>query len=227
MRNMKLSSVAVLATLCATSASVQAQTYYSSRPTFDAANPGLALEDFNEATFVAGLAVAAPLDKNSNNANFTPGQIKDGILFTTVGTSPNEFYIDNTYGLPSNTSLVATTNYASNSADISFYNNNVNAFGLDLYSGIYDIGIFDSNNAQIGSSIVDATNGAFFGFSSSLLIAHVAFNNRNTYETFDNVEFGKVGRVNSTVPEPGSLAMLSGFAVTGVSFMLRRKRTRR
>ena len=228
MRYMKISSVAVLATLCATSASVQAQTTYTNRATFDVANPALALENFEEATFVLGSAVTAPLDKNSNNANFTPGQIKDGIRFTTVGSSPNEFYINNSFGGSFNTTKVITTDFAANSADISFYNNNVSAFGFDLYNGLYVIGIFDSNNVQIGSGNVDASNGAFFGFSSNQLISHIAFNNISAFETFDNVEFGGAGvRNSSPVPEPGSLAMLAGFAVTGASFILRRKSSRK
>ena len=228
MRRMKISSVAVLATLCATSASVQAQTTYTNRAAFDIANPGLALENFEEATLVNGTAVTAPLDKNSNNVNFTPGQIKDGIRFTTVGSSPNEFFINNSYGGSFNTTKVATTNYSSNLADILFYNNNVTAFGFDLYNGLYVINIFDSNNVQIGSGNVDANRGAFFGFSSNQLISHVAFNNTTTFETFDNVEFGGAGVPNSSpVPEPGSVAMLAGFAVTGASFILRRKRSRK
>ena len=207
-------------------ATAQAQTYYTDRVSFDAANPGLALEDFNEATLVSSTAVTAPLDKFSNNVNFTPGQIKDGLRINTVGTAPNEFFVNNSYGNPFDSTTVVTTNYSSNSADLSFYNDNVTSVGLDLYGGSYILSLYSSEDFLIGTQVVDASSGAFFGVTSPYLIKHITLNNTSTFETFDNIAFGGQ-TTNSSVPEPGSLALLSGIAVSGLGFLLRRKRSRK
>ncbi len=59
-------------------------TYYTDRPTFDAQNPGLPIEDFEEASIGAGTVDSffSPLDETTTNAYFIPGDILPGIQFT-------------------------------------------------------------------------------------------------------------------------------------------------
>ena len=65
---------------------------YSSQAVFDAAFPGLTQQDFSAAKVADGNfgLMANPLDSSTNNAIFSPGDIKDGLRITvgvTEGTS--------------------------------------------------------------------------------------------------------------------------------------------
>ena len=225
MRFGKLSLAILFTGLCVASMPSQAQTYYTDRTSFNTANPGLALENLDEATLVPFTAVNAPLDKNSNNINFTPGQIKDGLRLDAPGTSADQFFINNSYGGTLDTSIVATTNYSSNSADLIFYNNNVTAAGVDLFNGTYTVNIFGAGNALLGTQTVDASKGAFFGVSASQVITRINLNNIATYETFDNIAFG--GAAPMSTPEPGSVALLAGMGLSGAGFLARRRKNAR
>jgi hypothetical protein len=81
-------------------------TFYSSEATFDAAFPGLPVEDFGEGVVPAGGATGcpSPLSSTSNNACFLPAQILRGLeLLDSTGPSGDGLALMDAgyFGLPS------------------------------------------------------------------------------------------------------------------------------
>ena len=189
---------------------------YTSQAVFDAAFPGLTQQDFSAAKVADGNfgLMANPLDSSTNNAIFSPGDIKDGLRIT-VGPSiisPDNLFIAGkgfanyvrkaiSYNGPDTPSPKMT---------VSFYNNNVNAFGLDLtsnpdgntvhlelFSGAKDLGGITVNNVKGAGTFIGA-----FEDDLSMPITRVELNSPGNFFGFDNVEFGP-----ASVPEPTSLAL--------------------
>lgn len=71
-------------------------TFYTDRPTFDASNHGLSIEDFEEGVVPVNGAVPmdAPLDSTTNNGFFAPGDILPGIRFQdNPGPDANHLFL--------------------------------------------------------------------------------------------------------------------------------------
>jgi hypothetical protein len=178
--------------------------YFTDRSSFDTANPGTTLEDFENATTANATTavVSGPLDRFSDNDSFKPGDIIPNLRITSVGQSPGEFYVNNGVYVPT---LGLTTNYQDNLARLDFFEGAINAFGIDLFgqgqgTRAYTISIFGAAGL-IDTQIV--TPDAFFGFSSTEGVTRVELDT-NDFESFDNIAIGV-----QSVPEPASLAMLS------------------
>lgn len=212
------SAIAACAALCVTLPSQAQFVFYTDRPTFTAANPGLFTEDFEDANTAGTVVVDGPQDKTTNNAAFDPGDIIPNLRITPVDTGagdPDEFYVnENVYG----PTKLLTTNYSSDFARLDFFEGGTAAFGVDLFGGDYAVRIFGAGGL-LDSEIVGP---GFFGFSSVEYIVRVELET-SSFETFDNITIGAAG-APAAVPEPGALATLAGMGAAGAGFLLRRRR---
>ena len=190
---------------------------YSSQAVFDAAFPGLTQQDFSAAKVADGGfgLMANPLDSSTNNAIFKPGDIKDGLRITVGHSSfsdPDNLFIA---GKGFANYVRKAVSYEGGDTEspkmtVSFYNNNVNAFGLDLtsnpdgntvtlelFSGAKDLGGITVQNVKGAGTFIGA-----FEDDLSMPITRVELNSPGNFFGFDNVEFGP-----ASVPEPTSLAL--------------------
>lgn len=191
-------------------------TLHPTRVAFEAAFPGLPVEDFEEAVQgFGGLqntfgVMGNPLDSSTLNTFFSPGQIRDGLRLTANNVAG--VAVDNLLvaapGYRSNPSHAISYNDANTSSPemtILFFNDNVNAVGLDLTSpGLQDVivSLFSGGNS-LGNFVVNdlLTTGTFFGASSTDTITRLTISGRTINDDFfsvDNIAFGP-----APVPEAG------------------------
>jgi len=177
-----------------------ALTFFTNRPAFDTAYPGLPIEDFEEATIGAGNvdSIPAPLDEFSNNAYFNPGDILPGIQFQDTPLTPPDGLAILGAGFMGNPSINIVANYFVNSFEIVF-TDNVNAVGMDLVSyvgsGTVNIEVFGPGSVSLGTTTATASNaGDFWGvFSDSDYIASIVISDTGSgAEGADNVAFGEI-----------------------------------
>lgn len=171
-------------------------TFYSARALFDAAHPGLPVENFS-ATLVPANSVAlcpSPINSASSDACFAPGGIRPGIsVVNSVGTdmavlTPPFFGVNCVSAGPDQFSEHGELQFAPP----------VEAVGLDLESnvgGVYTIEVF-SPTGSLGTTTVTTTGipGIFFGVDTSDAggISRITFNAPgSTGELFCNVAFGQ------------------------------------
>lgn len=197
---------------------------FATRAAFDAAVPGAAFEDFEEANVAAGSTglMTGPLDASTNNAIFSSGDIIADLSITVLGA--NNLFVSGP-GFANYVSHAISFNSPSTSSPqitIDFLGGDVNAFALDLTSNP------DGNNVTVtafsgaddlGSTVVNNVLGAgtFFGLmSTSGLITSVTLSNGNFFGV-DNIAFGTVA-----VPEPSALALFAA----GLVVVAHRRRAR-
>ena len=210
--------------------SVFALTYYSDRSSFDAAYPGLAIEDFEKAILGpnnVSIGFAPPLDINTNNGVFAPGDILNGVSFnTTLPPPPSEqFQVYGSGFIPGVTSksLVDTADAPGGTAlVVDFLGTGIPAAGFDFYvflanpihliSAPTHMSVFGSGNVLVGETTVDSSSSApvFFGVaSSSDMITRITilgeYPGYYQWEGIDNVTFNSS---SSPVPEPTTLLLL-------------------
>jgi len=204
-------------------ASFASLTFYSSRASFNAAIPGATLENFELGAIGFGGAAScpSPLDKNSNNGVFSPGQIKDGVRF--VGQNDpgfTDFYLGNGWG--PYTTIGLSSVYTGTGIAMEFTDPNIHSVGLDILqnfgSGDTVVSIY-STSGLLNSEVFSVTDwqGTFYGFSSTDVITKVVVYDGQIfsgYDGVDNVAFAQA------VPEPASLLGMGA----GLVLMLRRRR---
>ena len=85
--------IRILAACCVLfSATAQAAlTVYMDRATFNASNPGLVIEDFEEG--IPKIGFPSPLNSTSDNGAFDPGDILDGVEFVSTELNPDALTI--------------------------------------------------------------------------------------------------------------------------------------
>lgn len=216
--------------------------FFADRSAFNAANPGLATEDFEEARVGTGGAVTflPPLSAVTDNAAFRPGEILPGVTIRTQrrgASSGGRAMLALGAGAVTGTSKIigaSTTGDADDELALLF-DPGVSVIGVDLYSAFtfgpslatpIDIDILGLDGSLLGVTTVNipAVAGGFFGvFSTTALIGSIEINARDTnngfrVELIDNLSFG-----SRAVPEPGSLALVA----VGVAGLLVRARLRR
>lgn len=219
----KLFRLMVSAALVGVSAASFASfTYYGSRASFNSAVPGATLEDFEVGLIGPGgwASIASPLDKNSNNGVYSPGDIKDGVRF--VGeNSPGftDFFLGNGWGPYLTIGLSSV--YTGTGIAMEFTDPNIHSVGIDILqnfgNGGTTVSIFGTSGllANVQVSVTD-WQGTFFGFSSTDVISKVVVYDgelNSGYDGVDNVAFSQ------SVPEPTSIAAIG----CGLALLLRRR----
>jgi hypothetical protein len=208
---------------------------------FLAANPNLLFQDF-EATKVGPGNVEpcnVPVDSNSNDNCFSPGDILPGIAFLNgpIFAPPDlivggQGFVDP--GLPPGPVLL--TNEFADDFEIVF-EPGVSRVGLRLgcaSKGPCDadvqLFIFNTNAQFLAETTVHVTSAfdTFLGISSSALIQNISIRNPDPNTTslkgLLNIRFGNAERNIPTLSEWGMIAAAAGLMLVGVFFAVRRRR---
>ena len=175
--------------------------FYSDRLTFNAATSRLTLEDFetNNLSFKTIVEFPSPLNSTTNNAAFSPNNIKPGISFSAVGSESSHLDLMNkgVLGVPSN--VVGPSSFASE-LQIDF-TTSINAVGFDLLAdlalGTVAIEIYGANGLLGAKSLIVTDTPTFLGvISDSDSITQIVISNRTPADNnlvgklIDNVAFG-------------------------------------
>ena len=194
---------------------------FNSRAAFDAAAPGLPIEDFEEAATAPFQAFPGPLDSTSSNVAFSPGDILAGVTFSAAGVGELLVLNPGNFGAPS--AILGPNTFTDDL--IMAFGTGVNAVGFDLFSfsgtGNIAVNIFDSGGLISSTALFIDTTGTFFGVINWGDITSITFDDSAVTlgELVDNVAFG-----SATIPEPGTLALF-GFGLLGLGLARRRKKT--
>lgn len=202
-------------------------TYYTDRSVFNAAFPGLPIEDWASSVIGPNAICTAysPLDATGDGC-FSPGDILPGIEFNTSTIDDYVLLTTGFLGTPFN--VVGPNTYTDDSQFI--FDPPVSAVGLDLVLGLVatpaalNIDIYDENGALLASttSPSPAVSQSFWGVSSNTPIGKIEFSSTDPSgaETFGNIAFG------GYVPVPVSnWAIVIGLLLMG-AFMVVRYRAR-
>jgi len=201
---------------------------FASRPTFNAAAPGLPVETF-ETSSVAPGAVATcngPVSSAMGGGCFPVGGLVPGVVYNASVAAPgNLVVLGASFATVGNTSRVLGPNIFADTFNLTFAS--ANAIGFDVFAGLaagnVAISVFDSADVLLGSFTVFApTGGTFFGVISTMgNIGRINIASANNGgELVDNVAFGTAG---PAVPEPMTILLL-GTGLAGVAAKIRRKR---
>jgi hypothetical protein len=202
-------------------------TFFTTRPTFNVANPGLPVETFEEARVAAGdfAFFTGPLNAASNNAVFVPGEILPGLsLVDNPGANFEDLVAIGTGTVTGATKAVGQT-FSDDTLDLTF--SNAFSAGFDLFSAAgpgapaadtITVSVF-SSSGLLGSTNVDTLGGiSFFGVRSSVPITRINVNSLAGNTSFvDNVAFGVAA------PEPATGALLLLGVMGGLAGVRRRR----
>ena len=151
-------------------------TFFADRAGCSTACPNLPVEDFENSNCSATdiEALPAPLDENSNDACFTPGQILPGIQFLNDGPERGGIelaFIGSNTGFGNPSDVVVANFFIDGFKIINFPSNDVNTVCMDLTSflgsGNCNIDIFGPSGL-LGSTVSPCTAaGNFFGVKSN------------------------------------------------------------
>jgi hypothetical protein len=184
---------------------------YDNRATFNAAAPGLPVEDWEEG-HVTGPFIFCnpPLNSNSNDACFLPGEILPGLEFQDAPLGGGSDHVG--LGGPGSWSMPSKFVYSNYSVETTnlFFTPTVTAIGVDLSSnGIGNavlISIYDASDTLILTDTTTLGNLGeltFWGVISSIPIERLNIDILNS-EFVDNVAFG--GAIVPITPTPSPTA---------------------
>ncbi len=208
---------------------------------FLAANPNLLFQDFEATKVGPGDVVPCnvPVDSNSNDDCFSPGDILPGItFFNGPFLAPPDLIVGGqgfiNPGLPPGPVLL--TNEFADDFEI-VLDPGVNRVGLTV--GCATMGpcdadvqlfIFDTNAQFLAETTVHVTDSfdTFLGISSSALIQNISIRNPDPNTTslkgLLNIRFGNAERNIPTLSEWGMIAAAAGLMLVGVFFAIRKRR---
>ena len=182
----------------------EAETFYTDRATFQAANPGLALEDFETPLWPPGSGALQPCPQPASSAGsagcYNPGDLLPGFSMTSPGTtgSGDELVIiDGAAGFGTPPGVILGSNYFTAQTRVDF-NPPVAAVGFDVISllGGYpvDITIYDIAGNPINgqTGVAAGVAGSFWGVDSDTPIGAVLISEPSgaDVELLDDMEFG-------------------------------------
>ena len=207
---------------------------YTDRSIFDAANPGLPVEDFEGSFLPSGPTFPltfpddwvgvfpGPLNSSTSNAVYAAGSILDGISMRAIPNSSIAVVVPTAFGV---SSTVAGPNFFSDSVEFDFSSSlggGVSAVGLDMIAPfgtttvnfeIFGQPSFTNPTGLIGNGSVTAgLAGGFFGVSSdTYLITRILGTETSPIgDLYDNIAFGE------PIPEPATVALL-GIGILGLA----------
>lgn len=199
-----------------------ALTYYTDRTVFDADFPGLPIEGFENGIVAPGNIVSfvGPLDENTNNAYFGPGDVLPGIQIAASTGDIAGLGV----GAAGNASKIFLPNTFSDSEIVSF-NPPVTAVGFDVHDfgggTSCGIDIYDAlDNLLVSTSSPSSAAGVFFGVHSDTPIGKIIII-ATTGQGVDNIAFGNT---SPAVPV-SNWAIVIGLLLIG-SFIVMRYRKR-
>jgi hypothetical protein len=182
----------------------EAETFYTDRATFQAANPGLALEDFETSLWPPGSGVLTACPQPANSAGssgcYNPGELLPGFSLTSPGAStPGQelVILDGAagFGTPPGVILGSNTFNASTRVD---FDPPVAAVGFDVITVLsgypVNITIYDVAGGVINgqTGVPGGAAGSFWGVDSDTPIAavEIADPSGTDVELLDDMEFG-------------------------------------
>jgi PKD repeat protein len=198
------------------------QVYYTNRATFNSdTGPLQFFEDFEEAYIHingTGGEMDAPLDENTNNEWFQPGDIEPGIQFWDIPATPDGLCVVG-IGFSGNPTVTVCTSVFSDSMDITFFNNDTCAVGMDLQS-YFSATTFTITIYGVGGGIIDTTTGQannaglFWGVISDEIIGRINLYSEDNTDGADNIAFGSpvIGYSldhvwRTEAPDPGATSL--------------------
>lgn len=182
-------------------------TFYTSQATFEAAHPGLPVEDFEESPVASGALVpfAEPLNSTTTAAGaFSPGDILEGLQIQTITPSsatPLSVIGDNYAGLMTNASKMVCSSATADDLKLTFPSFNAYAIGMDLLPAslggpdetVY-IAVYGVLGNLLGTTALSASlsQETFLGMSSNQLISTITATTTTPprSECVDNIQFG-------------------------------------
>jgi hypothetical protein len=203
-----------LGSICATIQCCET-TFTTAQSTFQAAFPGLALEDFED-TLVSSNSVAfcaEPLNSTTNDACFPLGGSVGGLTLQTVeGTCSGTdclIVLGSGFTPVGNPTAVVGPGEFGDTLAMVFAGSDVRAVSFDLLFqgaglGAMDISVFGPGNVLIASTTATAAvPGMFFGVSSDKPIAKITVSSpTGTRELVDNIRFGAIPDADGdTIPD--------------------------
>ncbi|MDQ3252747.1 MAG: PEP-CTERM sorting domain-containing protein [Acidobacteriota bacterium] len=200
---------------------------FSTRPTFNAAAPGLSVETFESGTAPAPvLTCSGPLSSTMGGGCFPGGGLLPGVTYNASGSAQQNMVVL-AAGFVGNPSRVIGPNAFADTFNLTFAN--ANAVGFDVFSGPMAgnvaISIFDPANVLLGTfSVFAPIGGTFFGvISTTGNVGRININSLTATpgELVDNVAFGAA----AIIPEPTTMLLLgTGLAGVGAAVRKRRKK---
>lgn len=190
-------------------------TFYTDQSTFEAAHPGLPVEDFEESPVADTTLVvfAQPLDKTTNAPGaFVPGDILDDLHIQTITSTATATALqvvgDNFLGSMGNSSKVVCDGPGGTDLDVRFFNQTASEVEIDTYAVGMDLWqwapavslprnsvvvVYDMLGRILGTTTVSiaAGQGNFFGVSSNQVIIKITFQLLGPdTECIDNIQYG-------------------------------------
>lgn len=214
-----------------------ALTVFTDNVSFQAAvNNPLASEDFEGGLVAAGgvATCTEPVSSASNDACYTPGDLIDGF---SVASSLGGGVVTLGDGLIPQPTVVIGANTFTETTDIRFTANNIDAVAFDVMSGGANpilVSAFDAGDTLIGTAALTLTGvgtPSFIGVTSPTPIARINIQDTTDGgEVFDNLQFGQVNAgpppVPQIVPTLGIIAtVLLVLLMAGVAWRTHRRQS--
>jgi len=221
--------------LFAVSPALAQVTFSDNEAQFLARNPNLQFQDFESGNVATdAIAECSPvLNENTSDTCFSPGDILPGLQFAEVPV--NELNIAGP-DVEDNPFVVLFPGFFTDSLDITFPGNSVNAAGLILgclseggpCSDTLIIRVFGTGDSLIGTATAAVTGqfNTFLGIQSSELITRINVGSLagNGFEGLGSISFGLASRANiPTLSEWGMVVMAALMLAAGAVVVSRRR----